>query len=135
MNACTTISSGDCAKYGMEFSIFSNKIGIENIILMVVGMLHLIVFVLRFKDVRKYHRLYLHLWEGLFFLGYGFCYDLFRYKFVLQVLLVRWGFNNLLAWRMSILFFFLLPVYGTLIRDVLILILHRQTTAIDPPTN
>lgn len=108
--------------------LFSGKLGAENVILIIIGILHLVIFAQRRQDLKKYHRLWLHLWEGVFFCGYGFLYDLYRYRVFLDYWILDLGFHSVLIWRMVVLFVLITPIYVVLIYDACILLLQK-----DPP--
>ena len=65
----------------VETAAFFGKVGADNLLLMLIGIEHIVLFVLKWSEGKHYRRLWLYLYEGAFFIGYSFFNDIYiRYK-------------------------------------------------------
>lgn len=96
-----------------ENAIFFGKLGADNLLLMAVGVLHLIIWWMMRN--RGYHRIRAELYRGIYFIGWGFLHDLYRYKAIRIYFLYNRSF---VLFQIVTLFVFLLPVYIQLIGDI-----------------
>ena len=88
-----------------NLSFYTGKIGIDNFFLIVVGILYFCVY----YQNRQTPLADLHWRTAVFFLGYGFLYDLFRIKELRVYLLLHT--RNFLLFRSLLLFLCLLFLY------------------------
>lgn len=102
--------------------IFWDKLGVENLLLIVTGVLYFVLFLLK-RQEGHYHRLYLYCWNGIFFIGYGLAFDIFRYRWF-RYHYFQW-FKNVLAWRIVIIGVLLVPIYILLVKDITAIIKTR----------
>lgn len=91
-----------------SFSLYTSKVGIDNLLLIVVGILYYCVY----RSNRHAPLADLHWRTAVFFFGYGFLYDLFRIKELRFYLLLHT--QNFLLFRSLLLFLFLLFLYDGL---------------------
>ena len=86
-----------------SFTIYIGKIGIDNFLLMAVGALYLLVY---FQTQRDHADADLHWRTAIFFLIYGFTFDLYRLKALRPFLLLN--SKNFQLYRSAVLMFSLL---------------------------
>ena len=91
-----------------SLSFYTGKIGIDNFLLIIVGILYYCVY----RQYRHAPLADLHWRTAVFFLGYGFLYDLFRIKELRFYLLLHT--QNYWLFRSLLLFLFLLFLYDGL---------------------
>lgn len=91
-----------------SLSLYTGKIGIDNLLLIVVGILYFCVY----RQNRQAPLADLHWRTAVFFLGYGVLYDLFRIKELRIYLLLHT--QNFWLFRSLLLFLFLLFLYDGL---------------------
>jgi len=103
--------------------IFWGKIGIENLLLLITGILYIILFCLK-RQEDHWHRLHLYLANGVFFCCYALLYDFFRYNWFRRAYFS--SFTNVLFWRILLIGVFLMPVYVLLVRDIGAIIKKRM---------
>ena len=110
----------------IESFAFFGKIGADNALLMMIGLEHIILFFLKWSDGRHYKRLWLYLYEGLFFIGYGFFNDIYRFKFVRPWLLsVSYNFAYVNSFAVLI---FGVPLLIRISLDIQNIIVERRKT-------
>ena len=93
--------------------IYTGKIGIDNFLLMVIGVLYFCVY---WQDKTLPHA-DLHWRTAIFFLFYGFTFDLYRLKSLRHYLL--FGGLNFQLFRSGVLLFSLLFLYDGLVHILL----------------
>lgn len=93
-------------------SFYSGKIGLDNLLLMVVGCLYWIVY-RRFQQEPTAH---LHKRTALFFFFYGFLFDLYRVKSLRFALLMH--SQNFQMFRTVLLILFLAYLYDGLLQEL-----------------
>ena len=93
--------------------LFYGKIGADNLLLILVGVLHLLIWLKRRKDGLR--RIRQELCEAIFFIGYGLAIDLYRYQFLRKHLVLS---GNFTIYKITILIALLTPLYIQLIGDV-----------------
>lgn len=91
------------------FSRYVGKIGVDNFLLILVGVLYLAAY---YQTQRDHADTDLHWRTAVFFLGYGFLYDLFRINVLRFSLLLHT--QNYWLFRSLLLFLFLLFLYDGL---------------------
>lgn len=96
-----------------ENILYFGKLGADNLLLMLVGLLHLLIWVRKRKE--GFRRLRAKLFEAIFFLGYGFTHDLYRYKPLRPLLLYDMNYTT---YRIIILLVLLIPLYIQLLSDI-----------------
>ena len=96
-----------------EFSIYSGKIGLDNLLLMIVGALYYYVY----HQNKTAPFAHLHKRTALFFCLYGFLFDLYRLKSLRWLLLMRT--ENFQAFKTLLLLLFLIYLYDGLILAIL----------------
>ena len=96
------------------FSLYSGKIGLDNLLLIVVGLLYLAAY---YQTQRDHADADLHWRSAVFFIVYGFTFDLYRLKSLRQYLL--FGGLNFQLFRSGVLLFSLLFLYDGLIHALL----------------
>lgn len=104
-----------------EFSIYVGKVGVDNLLLMIVGVLFLVLYILKRQEAR-YDRLNIYLYSSFFFLVYGFCYDIYRLKALRKYLIINYSFA---PYHTIILLASLLPLYFCLVESLIRLIFKR----------
>lgn len=107
----------------IENAIFYGKIGVDNLLLMLVGLLFFVLALLRRKDAAP-DILRIALASGAFFCLYGFGNDLYRYKLLRPYLLINQNFQ---PFRTLIVLASLLPLYVCLIDSIVRLIYKRHS--------
>lgn len=97
--------------------VFIEKIGIDNLLLILVGVLFFVLLALKHRYQHgQYHRLRLDVFLGIYFVVYGFGNDLYRFVPLRNYLLLHT--QNYLRYRLVILFVTVLPLYYQLITDI-----------------
>ena len=104
-----------------EFSIYVGKVGVDNLLSMIVGVLFLVLYILKRQEAR-YDRLNIYLYSSFFFLVYGFCYDIYRLKALRKYLIINYSFA---PYHTIILLASLLPLYSCLVESLIRLIFKR----------
>lgn len=104
-----------------DFSLYVGKIGIDNVLLMTVGVLFFILYTLKRQEA-KYDRLLIYLYSSFFFLGYGFMFDAYRLKVLRKYLLWNLSFS---PYKTVVLLVTLLPLYSCLIESILRILSER----------
>ena len=94
----------------IEGFFFFGKIGVDNLLLMLVGALCLLIYVLASDEASRYHK-HIILAAAFFFSTWGFFLDAFRYKFLRRYLLFGGNFQ---LYKTVCLVVTLLPLYLTL---------------------
>ena len=94
-------------------SLYTGKIGIDNLLLIVVGLLYFYVY----YQNRQAPLADLHWRTAIFFLVYGFTFDLYRLKSLRQYLL--FGGMNFQLFRSGVLLLSLLFLYDGLVHALL----------------
>ncbi len=102
--------------------VFWGKLGIENFLLLLTGVLYLILFFLKRRE-GHWHRLYLYLANGCFFCCYALLYDFFRFNWFRRFYFN--SFTTVLFWRILLISVFLTPIYVLLIKDIAAIIKTR----------
>ena len=97
-----------------KFSLYIGKIGVDNLLLMAVGALYLLVYYLTQRDHADAD---LHWRTAIFFLIYGFTFDLYRMKALRPFLLLN--SLNFQLYRSAVLMFSLLFLYDGLVHTLI----------------
>ena len=108
-------------KFSSEVPFYLGKVGVDNFLLIVVGLLFFVLYALKRQEAR-YARLNIYVSAGVFFSLYGFFYDIYRIKAFRPYLL--WNFS-FVPYRTAILLATLLPLYTALIDSILKIIRAR----------
>ena len=96
------------------FSLYVGKIGVDNFLLILVGVLYLAAY---YQTQRDHADTDLHWRTAIFFLVYGFTFDLYRLKSLRHYLL--FGGLNFQLFRSGVLLFSLLFLYDGLVHILL----------------
>ena len=96
------------------FSLYAGKIGVDNFLLILVGVLYLAAY---YQTQRDHADADLHWRTAIFFLVYGFTFDLYRLKSLRQYLL--FGGMNFQLFRSGVLLLSLLFLYDGLVHALL----------------
>ena len=96
------------------FSLYVGKIGVDNFLLILVGVLYLAAY---YQTQRDHADADLHWRTAIFFLVYGFTFDLYRLKSLRQYLL--FGGMNFQLFRSGVLLLSLLFLYDGLVHALL----------------
>jgi uncharacterized membrane protein YGL010W len=107
----------------IETTLFYGKIGVDNLLLMSVGLLYLAVYALK-RQEGNFQRLHVDLSAGLFFLLWGFSLDLYRFKALRPYLLYNFSFQ---PFKTLALVVTLLPLYISLLESLIRIIKARRT--------
>ena len=105
-----------------EKSPYLGKLGLDNILLIFAGVLYLILYALKMRE-GHWRRVRLYLFQWLFFIIFGFGWDLYRIESLRGYLLFH-GLNYL-PFRLGILLCGLGPVIYELIGSIKALLRHR----------
>lgn len=105
----------------IENAIYFGKIGADNFLLMLVGVLFFVLYGMKRVEA-AYERLHIYLAAGAFFTLYSLLNDMYRVKALRPYLLINYSFQ---PYRTLILLLTLLPLYITLINSI-IRILHAR---------
>lgn len=95
------------------FSLYAGKIGVDNFLLILVGVLYLAAY---YQTQRDHADADLHWRTAIFFLVYGFTFDLYRLKSLRQYLL--FGGMNFQLFRSGVLLLSLLFLYDGLVHVI-----------------
>lgn len=107
--------------------VFIGKSGIDNVLLMLVGILFVVLLVLKHRYRHgHYHRLRLDVFLCIHFLVYGFGNDLYRFAPLRNFLLLHT--QSYLRFRLTIIFLTVLPIYYQLVTDICRLYRANHTT-------
>ena len=93
--------------------LYFGKLGADNLLLILVGVLHLFIWLKKRKS--GYRRMREELFEAIFFVGYGLIKDAYRIKAIRPYLIWNWNF---VLYQSLIVFALLLPLYIQLIGDI-----------------
>lgn len=96
------------------FSLYVGKIGVDNFLLILVGVLYLAAY---YQTQRDHVDADLHWRTAIFFIAYGFMFDLYRIKSLRHYLLI--GGINFQLFRSGVLLFSLLFLYDGLVHALL----------------
>lgn len=113
-------------KLFIEGRFFFGKIGADNLLLIIIGIEHFILFGLKFAEERRFRRIWLYLWEGVFFIGYGFFNDIYRFK-ALRPYILQYATNFVHVNAFAIMLFGL-PLLVKITIDIHNLIIERRKT-------
>ena len=97
-----------------SLSLYVGKIGVDNFLLMVVGLLYLAAY---YQTQRDHADADLHWRTAIFFILYGFTFDLYRLKSLRSYLL--FGSLNFQLFRSGVLLLSLLYLYDGLVHALL----------------
>lgn len=111
----------------VDFSLYMGKIGIDNFLLILVGILFFILYVLKRQEAHN-DRLSIYLCSGLYFVGYGFLFDAYRLKPLRKLLLWNLSFS---PYKTIILVITLLPLYTVLIESIVRILSKRHSEKIN----
>lgn len=95
------------------FSLYAGKIGVDNFLLILIGVLYLAAY---YQTQRDHADADLHWRTAIFFLVYGFTFDLYRLKSLRQYLL--FGGMNFQLFRSGVLLLSLLFLYDGLVHVI-----------------
>ena len=110
----------------IESVAFFGKIGADNAILILLGIEHLLLFALKWNEGQHYRRLWLYLYEAVFFLGYGFFNDIYRFK-MFRPIILEYGVNFVYVNSVAILIFGT-PLLIKISLDIQRIIIERRRT-------
>lgn len=110
----------------IETAFFFGKIGVDNLLLIILGIEHLALFFVKRGEGQPYRRVWLYLWEGVFFIGYGFFNDIYRFK-LLRPFLLNVGANFVFINSFAILLFGL-PLFIKITIDIQRILTDRRKT-------
>ena len=97
--------------------VFIGKSCIDNVLLILVGILFVVLLVLKHRYRHgHYQRLRLYVFLGIHFIVYGFGNDLYRFAPLRNFLLLH--SQNYLRFRLVMLFLTVVPLYYQLISDI-----------------
>lgn len=113
-------------KIFIEGRFFFGKIGVDNLLLIIIGMEHFLLFYLKWAEERRYKRIWLYLWQGLFFVGYGFFNDVYRYK-AIRPFILSYARNFVHVNALAVMIFGL-PLLIKITFDIHNLIIERRKT-------
>ena len=103
-------------------SPYLGKIGLDNAMLMLSGVLYLILYALAMRQ-RYWQQSRLYLFQGMFYILFGFAWDLYRVESLRTVLLIE-GLNYL-PYRLGVLLLALGPVIIELVSSIKALLTKR----------
>ena len=110
----------------IESRYFFGKLGVDNLLLILIGLEHFILFGLKWVEERRFRRIWLYLWEGVFFVGYGFFNDIYRFK-ALRPFILQYATNFVHVNAFAIMLFGL-PLLIKITMDIHNLIIERRRT-------
>lgn len=110
----------------VETAAFFGKVGADNLLLMLIGIEHIVLFVLKWFEGKHYRRLWLYLYEGAFFIGYSFFNDIYRFKAV-RPFILEYSMNFVYINSFAILIFGL-PLLIRISLDIQNIIVERRKT-------
>ena len=110
----------------IETAAFFGKVGADNLLLILIGIEHVVLFTLKWTEGKHYTRLWLYLYEGIFFLGYGFFNDIYRFKF-LRSYILEFSMNFVFVNSFAILLFGI-PLLIRISLDIQRIIIERRKT-------
>lgn len=113
-------------KIFIEGRFFFGKLGVDNLLLIIIGVEHFMLFSLKWVEERHYKRIWLYLWQGMFFIGYGFFNDIYRYK-TLRPLILSYAKNFVHVNAIAIMIFGL-PLLVKITMDIHNIIIERRKT-------
>jgi hypothetical protein len=106
----------------IENAVFYGKVGADNLLLIVVGGLFFVLYGLK-RQEQNFARLKIDLSCGFFFLVWGFCNDIYRFKPLRNFLLMNYNFQ---PFRTLLLLVTLGPLYYYLIDSIVKIIIARH---------
>jgi len=110
----------------IETFAYFGKIGADNLLLALIGIEHIILFALKWSEGRHYTRLWLYLYEGLFFIGYAIFNDIYRIK-IFRPYLLEYSMNFVYVNSFAILIFGV-PLLIRISLDIQNIIIQRRKT-------
>lgn len=110
----------------VESLSYAGKIGVDNALLILLGVEHIILFWLKWSEGCRYKRLWLYLYEGIFFVGYGIFNDIYRFK-AFRGFILSYSANFLYINSLAILLFGL-PLLIRISLDIQHLVIERRKT-------
>lgn len=110
----------------VESAYYFGKVGADNALLMLIGAEHIILFALKYSEGRHYKRPWLYLYEGVFFIGYGFFNDIYRFK-GMRTWLLSYSTNFVYVNSLAILIFGI-PLLIRIALDIQNIIIERRKT-------
>ena len=110
----------------IETAAFFGKVGADNLLLILIGVEHVVLFALKWNEGKHYTRLWLYLYEGVFFIGYGLFNDIYRFK-VFRPWLLTYSYNFAYVNSFAILIFGL-PLLIRISLDIQRIIIERRKT-------
>lgn len=110
----------------IETAAFFGKVGADNLLLILIGIEHVVLFTLKWSEGKHYRRLWLHLYEGAFFIGYSFFNDIYRFKAV-RPFILEYSMNFVYINSFAILIFGL-PLLIRISLDIQNIIVERRKT-------
>lgn len=105
---------------------FFGKIGADNLLLIIIGIEHFILFGLKRMEERQYSRVWLYLWYGVFFTGVGIFNDIYRFK-AIRPYILKYAVNFVHA-NSFVIIFFGLPILIWITWDIHNIIIERRKT-------
>lgn len=97
-------------------SPYIGKLGLDNLLMMLAGVLYFVLYALYMREGKHWRRLRLYLYQGMFYLVFGFAWDLYRVESLRTALLMN-GLNYL-PYRLGVLLLALGPVIVELVSSI-----------------
>lgn len=110
----------------VESLTYIGKIGVDNALLILLGIEHLVLFWLKWLEGQHYKRIWLYVYEGVFFIGYGFFNDIYRMK-ALRKIILNYSLNFVYINSIAILIFGL-PLLVRISLDIQNILIARRKT-------
>lgn len=107
----------------IENAVYFGKVGADNLLLIVVGLLFLVLYLLK-RQEGNFARLKVDLCNCFFFLTWGFFNDIYRFKPLRNFLLMHYSFQ---PYKTLLLIVTLAPLYYYLIDSILKILIARHT--------
>ena len=107
-------------------TLYLGKIGVDNLLLGLVGVGHIALFALKRRSGPHYHRLGLYLYDGICFLGLSLMEDMLRFRPLREVILDN--YQNFVVFRILMTALLAFPIYLMLAMDIVRLIEARRRT-------
>ena len=103
---------------------YIGKLGLDNFLLILAGILYFCLYAVKHRE-KPYKRLRLEFFQGMFYVVFGFGFDLYRLKSLRGWLLM--GYLNFLPFRLLILLLAILPVIVQLTWEISYILRKRRS--------
>ena len=107
-------------------TLYIGKIGVDNLLLGLVGVGHIALFALKRRSGPHYHRLGLYLYDGICFLGLSLMEDMIRIRPLREAILDN--YQNFVVFRILMTALLAFPIYLMLGLDLVRLLKARRRT-------